>query len=674
LVDYDVLCSLLVVEGDESIRTRLVHEVPEPLLSAVRHRLLDELGQRPHGAVVSERMDTIRSELSEPPAEPCRVPSFVGVPLEVKGQAVGLICLAARHESAFSDADARLLHSIVEKMAETVERLQRTIRGEQDKMQSMVASMAEGVIMFDANEELMVLNPKARAMLGLTAGEEFSTHSLTRSIVWREISAFLAEPVEGEGASREFTVDTESKPRTLHVAVAPVLDESGGRLGRLAVIRDVTRERELDRMKSDFVAVVSHELRTPLASIKMFTSNLLDEVEGEINEDQRETLSRVGKNLDRLSRLINDLLDLSKLEAGKMEMKIGPVDVAEMMRSTCDVFAAASSNKNVAIDVDLPEELPLLWADADRVVQVLTNLVGNALKFTPEKGTVTLSVRRRPPEPPDRIAPADADSTLSGEGSLLVSVRDTGPGIPEDDVARVFDKFYQTDHSMTRKTGGTGLGLPICKEIVTRHGGQIWAESRVGEGSTFSFELPVDCRSHDRAALRAAIDREIRRARRYRVPFSILMVDIDDFGIINEEHGYGRGDTALAECQEIVREEVKRFLEARVRETDVVGRFGGDEFLVIAPETEAEGARQFAERVRSIVDDHEFAAKDHRFRVTVSIGATAFHDEDPAPVALLRRAAAALTDAKGRGKNQVAFTDQTPDERTEHGEADSAGG
>lgn len=651
LVDYDAFCSLLVLRGDEDFQTHVRRDVPENYVRSVQRRLVEEFGCRPCSAVVSERLRVLRETLVRADASP--EGSVIAVPLEARGQVIGMVCVASRSIAQFPDEDRALLEAIVRQMGETIERLRNTIRGEQDKMQSMVASMAEGVLMFDVNDELVVLNPKARSMLGLPAEEEFTKESLIRSVVWSDIRSFLAKPAQADAAVKEFQVGEEPEATSLVIAVTPVRDASGAALGRLAVIRDVTRERELERMKSDFLSIVSHELRTPLTSIKMFTNNLLDGVEGELNEGQRDTLARVARNLERLSRLINDLLDLSKLEAGKMEIRLAPVNVQRALTSIVEIFSPGAASKKIALDVSVPGGLPVLWADPDRLDQVMTNLLGNALKFTPEGGRITVSARWLPPKPPERIGEQEGRSPLSGEGWVAISVADTGPGIAEDDLERVFDKFYQTDHSMTRKTGGTGLGLAITREIVAKHGGRIWAESAPGKGSTFRFEIPVDGRKHDRAQLYSAIEREMRRARRYRDQFSVLMLDIDDFTGLNETHGYPTGDTALALCHDMVREEVRRLLRERVRETDIVGRFGGDEFLIVAPETDETGARGFGERLRRLIQDHEFVVGEKRFRTTVSIGVTSFHDDDMTPTAPIRRAAAALARAKEGGKNRV---------------------
>jgi diguanylate cyclase (GGDEF)-like protein len=656
LVDCDALCSLLVLQGDEDFQTKVLHEDNHPCLADARVKLLDDLATCPHTSVVSRRIEELRKEMPAPEPDGRPIRSTIGVPLEVGGQAVGMIQVLSCSENAFAETDVELLHSIVNQIAETVQRLQATIRGEQEKMQSMVASMSEGVIMFDANDELVVLNPKAREMLDLSEDEEFTTQGLFSSVMWNDIGSFLAERVEDDARYEEFLVEGDPEPTNLRVALAPVLNTRGERLGRLAVMHDVTRERELERMKSDFVAVVSHELRTPLTSIKMFTSNLMDGVEGEVNDGQRETLARMLKNLERLQRLINDLLDLSKLEAGKMKIQLAPLTVTEALESLSDVFGPWAETKGVTLNVDAEEGLPTVWADSDRLDQVLANLLGNALKFTPDGGSITVKASRHMPDPTEQIGAPGQRSPLSGEGYLCVSVTDTGHGIPADDLGRVFDKFYQTDHSLTRKTGGTGLGLPICREIIAKHGGRIWAESEIGHGATFSFEVPIDARTHDRTQLRSTLEREIRRARRYGLKFSVLMLDIDDFTEVNREHGLEGGDVALLELQDMVRDEVKKFLSARIRDTDICGRYGGDEFLVVAPETDEAGAHAFAERLRGLIEERSFIANDKAIRTTVSIGVTAFQDEDIAPIGLVRRSAAALGDAKTSGKNVVCST------------------
>jgi signal transduction histidine kinase len=233
------------------------------------------------------------------------------------------------------------------------------------------------------------------------------------------------------------------------------------------------RLKDLDRLKSDFVSNVSHELRTPLTAIKGAVDLLLREVPGPLNENQTHYLSRVRSNTQHLAGLINDLLDLAKIEEGKIELKEMRVSVGGLVHEIMETVKPIAAEKPVLLEVKVPEPSVLVWADRDKVTQVLMNLIGNAIKFTPPQGTVTVSASR------------------DGTEWAQVSVNDNGPGISPDECQKIFQKFYQVSESGGLKPKGTGLGLAISKALVELHGGRIWVESEQGRGSTFSFTLPV---------------------------------------------------------------------------------------------------------------------------------------------------------------------------------------
>ena len=238
------------------------------------------------------------------------------------------------------------------------------------------------------------------------------------------------------------------------------------------------RLKELDRLKSDFVSNVSHELRTPLTAIKGAVDLLLREVPGHLNESQTHYLTRVRSNTQQLAGLINDLLDLAKIEEGKVELKGVRVSVGGLVHEVMETVKPLATEKPVLLEVKLPEPSVLVWADRDKVTQVLMNLISNAIKFTPSDGRVSIST---------------ADDR---EGWVRVSIRDTGPGIPASEQEKIFEKFYQVTQDGGLKTKGTGLGLAICKALVELQGGKIWVESKEGCGSTFSFTLPVSGPQH----------------------------------------------------------------------------------------------------------------------------------------------------------------------------------
>jgi signal transduction histidine kinase len=238
------------------------------------------------------------------------------------------------------------------------------------------------------------------------------------------------------------------------------------------------RLKELDRLKSDFVSNVSHELRTPLTAIKGAVDLLLREVPGPLNENQTHHLSRVRSNTQHLAGLINDLLDLSKIEEGKIELDAGRVSLGGLLHEVMETVKPMAAEKSVLLEVDVPEPSVLVWADRDKVTQVLMNLIGNAIKFTLSGGIIAVSTAN------------------DCKGWVRVSIRDAGPGIPASEQEKIFEKLYQVTQDGSPKPKGTGLGLAISKSLVELHGGKIWVESNSGRGSTFSFTLPVSGSQH----------------------------------------------------------------------------------------------------------------------------------------------------------------------------------
>ena len=231
--------------------------------------------------------------------------------------------------------------------------------------------------------------------------------------------------------------------------------------------------KDLDRMKSEFVAVVSHELRTPLTAIQGSLELVLNQDYFEMPEKMHELLTISQSNVDRLRVLINDILDFSKIEANRLSLNFEAVSMRDVVQEVVRSMQSMAGQSGIALTMDLPESLPAIQADKVRVGQVFTNLIGNALKFTPAGGTVDVRVDATP------------------AGGVVCEVSDTGPGIAPKDLGRLFQKFQQLDSSLTRKQGGTGLGLVICKGLVEGHGGRIWVESEVGTGSRFFFALPA---------------------------------------------------------------------------------------------------------------------------------------------------------------------------------------
>jgi len=298
-------------------------------------------------------------------------------------------------------------------------------------------------------------------LLGLYKGIPLSARGRAVGL----LSAYFKEP-------REIS-ETEARALRTIARLVSVAKENADLVSEL---RDNNLQLErANRLKSEFLASVSHELRTPMNAIIGYTKLMLDGLDGDLTEQQIADLGRVAQAADNLLGLINGLLDLAKIEAGKMELNAEEVDVQTVVEEVIELIRPQADAKGLALEMDVPRALPAAFADRARIRQVLVNLAANAVKFT-EHGSVT-------------VAAATAD------GWITLAVTDTGVGIPADAVAYIFDEFRQADSSTTRKYGGTGLGLAISKRLVGLHGGRLWVDSAPGVGSTFSFTLPVRVRA-----------------------------------------------------------------------------------------------------------------------------------------------------------------------------------
>ncbi|HDZ77000.1 MAG TPA: sensor histidine kinase [Candidatus Omnitrophica bacterium] len=246
-------------------------------------------------------------------------------------------------------------------------------------------------------------------------------------------------------------------------------------------VKDRTRElsvaleeiKQVSKRKSEFVSAVSHELRTPLTSIKGYASILAAGKLGDIPEQVKARIEKINKHSNELTELINNLLDISRIESGRVELKIVPQNISQMIENISDMLMPPIKEKGMEFSLDLPKELPLVLADNIQIKRVFINLIGNAIKYSPAKGKINLSINR------------------TKDDYLTINISDTGYGIPQEDLKKIFEEFYRVDTARTQGIKGTGLGLSLVKYIVEAHRGQIWATSKVGQGSTFSFTLPI---------------------------------------------------------------------------------------------------------------------------------------------------------------------------------------
>lgn len=347
-----------------------------------------------------------------------------------------------------------------------------TIVAEQEKSAAILRSIDDGLVVVDPELRITNLNPAGAVLLGVDRHEARGRHLLEvvpdERVVDRVRGAL--RPDDGPASSDELilTIGHDGHdPRHCQVAVNRFATP-GGEPGVVVLLRDVTRLTELDRLKTQFVMTASHELRTPLTSIGMAVALVRERSAGTLSERERELLKAADEDVHRLRALIDDLLDLARLESGQVTMDLVDTPLGPLIESAVGVLAPQFDEHGVRLSVAESDPSPTVVADANKITWVVTNLLANALRFTPAGGQV--SVDYRPVGDQARI-----------------SVRDTGVGIAAEDQSRIFDKFVQVG----APAGGTGLGLSICREIVRAHGGIIWVESQLGEGSTFHVCLPL---------------------------------------------------------------------------------------------------------------------------------------------------------------------------------------
>jgi two-component system phosphate regulon sensor histidine kinase PhoR len=364
-------------------------------------------------------------------------------------------------------------------MADRLQETITTLREEHSRLAGILEHMADGVLITDGEGRVRLVNPAALRLLGVgkdtALGHSFAQAARDHRLIelWREC--------RDQGRERVETMEMSHQGPSLQAIVTPLEEAEPGTC--LLVLQDLTQVRRSETVRRDFVSNVSHELRTPLASLKALAETLRD---GALDDPPaaHRFLERMETEVDALTQMVQELLELSRIESGQSPLQLKPETVADIVILPVERLRPQAERAGLTLAVELPPDLPQVQADLDRARQVVTNLVHNAIKFTPAGGSITVRAK------------VDKDTGRQGTEGLVplspclqVLVEDTGVGISPDDLPRIFERFYKADRA--RSGGGTGLGLAIAKHIVQAHGGRLWAESIEGHGSTFYFTLPL---------------------------------------------------------------------------------------------------------------------------------------------------------------------------------------
>ncbi len=363
-----------------------------------------------------------------------------------------------------------LLGKAINLMAESLEEQMTTIQENEKKLTSVLDNMSSGIILVDKNGIILLANPALEYLIGdiseLIVGkhhQDIGQKTMVSELIDRSLQS-------GESFHKEIGIYEPTK-RYINSNIIPIIDDNGAIIGVLAMLHDITQIKLLENMRTEFVASVSHELRTPITAIKGFAETLLD---GAITEEETRNsfYTIIYQESERLHRLINDLLDLSKIELNKDVLKYTVADVKGLIETTIETMLPQADKRKVILEKDLTPIIAKV--DEDRLKQVVINLVTNAIAYTPEKGRISVRL------------------TTYKKNQFKLEVEDTGIGIPEKSLPRIFERFYRVDKARARESGGTGLGLAIVKHIVESHRGKIQVKSKVNQGTTFTIILPIE--------------------------------------------------------------------------------------------------------------------------------------------------------------------------------------
>lgn len=367
----------------------------------------------------------------------------------------------------------RHLNDMGEKIRQNV---QQAI-AEKEKANSILRGMMEGVLVIDPKGRVLVINEQAQRMFNLSPDRDILGASILELSRHPEMKKLIEQVLVFDFTSERYSRQVElHEGRWFRVNAVSLRNNQSSTYGSILVFHDITEVKQLERMRSDFVANVSHELRTPLTAIRGYAETLR-QTPPDDPADAQHFLSIIEKHADRLSRLTENLLTLSDLESGKIEIDFNPVDIKRVVQSVSEVFSDAANKKQVTLEQVIEQGLPAVMGDVDRLQQLLINLVDNAVKYTPVNGTVTVKAQRT--------------TINSSIDAVELSVSDTGTGIPEHAIPRLTERFYRVDKARSRDLGGTGLGLAIVKHIAQAHGAQLKIESALHKGTMVSVLLPT---------------------------------------------------------------------------------------------------------------------------------------------------------------------------------------
>lgn len=435
----------------------------------------------------------------------------------------------------------RAIHYAIER-----KKAQQSLNDSEEKHRAISQAAMDAIIMLDNDGKIIEWNRAAEGMFAYSREEAFGKeiHELLVPERYHDLckKGFARFKKTGEGSAvgnltklEAVRKDGTEFPVELSISAVKIKD----RWHAIGIVRDITEREEMEKMKSEFLSIASHELRTPMTSIKNAVEIIVKGKAGEVNETQAKFLSMADRNIKRLSALINDLLDISKIESKKMQFNYSQVDTADSVEHVFNTLKPLADTKSLTLKADIADGTPPVYADDNRVEEVLLNLVGNAIKFTDNMGEIRVATK---------IKKEVSDAGL--KDFLEITVEDEGVGIAKEHLNHIFEKFYQVGGSLARRYDSTGLGLSICKGVIEAHGGKIRCESDEGKGSRFIFTLPIVDEAEEFMKI---VSDEINEAAKQKMQVAILIVRIKDFERFRNSGGKEDNEKLLEKVKEAIR-------------------------------------------------------------------------------------------------------------------------
>lgn len=469
LFGYSTVSSLIIKDGKNIFKCHLAQPVSGKFVAAVRGKMTASIEALLNKPLSPQNWEEDLSGVLPDEKNPSLPASFFNIPLVVNNKVKGLINISSLTPGLYKENEMTILYKITAQASEAVSKLEKFLETEKGKLNSMISSMADGVVMTDENTQILAVNPMAKFLLSMEQ-EEITIFDLVRALTGEfDLHEKLRESQEKD---RTITIaEISLKDKFLQVLISPVKDADKRLLGNVTLFHDITEEKRAAKMRQDFTAMMVHELRTPLTVIKSGAETILEHLLQLSQEKLILLIDAMRGSAQEMIGLVNDLLDAAKIEAGKFSVNPQRQSLIPLLKEIGESFIPLAKKKNLDFDFSYTEDLPEIKIDKERIRQVLNNLLSNAIKFT-DKGIVRLKAQKR-------------------NGEVIVSVADSGSGIPPEEKDKLFSPFSQILMPREGKEPGTGLGLLITKGIIETHGGKIWFNSEVGRGSDFSFSLPL---------------------------------------------------------------------------------------------------------------------------------------------------------------------------------------